>query len=340
MPSDRSSPPGCERRSRARVLGPFPVATVALLVLPGCGLVFPLSSSPGGDPGADAGADASCNVECLPPATCARGVCSDTCDGVDCDPDERCSDGQCVSIDLDDDGDGFSVSSDCDDHDASVIPGSMVPCESECGSGTRTCEDGSWQPCTAPTDCECVPGDTRDEACGRCGSSTRPCGEDGRWGAAGECAGEGECLPGGQQTEACAGCGQRARTCSAGCTWGAWGDCVAGGECVSGVIENRACGQCGTQGRLCGANCVWGDWGVCANEHGDCTPGDSQPCEAGCGLRVCGADCEWGACSVGCHCLQFGDIPEGCIGAQVIYPPMNDVACCMPSCQWEAGECS
>ena len=42
-------------------------------------------------------------------------------------------------------------SSDCDDEDASIIPGSRRPCESACGAeGTEVCVGGVWVDCDAP----------------------------------------------------------------------------------------------------------------------------------------------------------------------------------------------
>lgn len=326
------------------------VAVLALLLggIPACGVLFPLHSAGSRDAGdghdgdtrsGDSGTDGA------PVSSCDGGACSDPCDSVDCEPDERCADGQCVSLDHDVDGDGYPAASDCDDDDPSVVPGSTRPCETECGTGTETCSEGSWQACTAPTECECVPGDERPEPCGRCGSVTRSCGQDGRWGGAGACSGEGECMFGDSQEQTCGSCGQQIRFCAANCVWGDWGGCVEGGECVPGVIDSRSCGRCGTQGRTCGDDCAWGAWGECIGEAGVCAPGAEEACEANCGQRTCSDDCTWGDCSVPCHCEELGNIGSGCPGFAVSYfdpgCPGTNVrwANCGAGCNYTMGDC-
>lgn len=73
---------------------------------------------------------------------------------------------------------------------------------------------------------ECTPGAVDAPiACGtHCGTQTRTCGADGRWGAYGACGGEGPCAPGEVTTVAgaCASVGDvQQETCSASCSWGA-----------------------------------------------------------------------------------------------------------------------
>lgn len=86
---------------------------------------------------------------------CADGACipDDGCGAVVCDPGFACSRGQCAAVGTDRDGDGWFVEDDCDDDDPDIYPGTQIECSTDCGGGTRTCADGAWTPCTAPTQC-------------------------------------------------------------------------------------------------------------------------------------------------------------------------------------------
>ena len=71
----------------------------------------------------------------------------DPCVGVACAEEGTiCREGSCVSTVLDEDGGGYPVASDCDDRDPDVIPGSTRDCQTACGDGTSTCNDGAWDP--------------------------------------------------------------------------------------------------------------------------------------------------------------------------------------------------
>jgi len=287
----------------------------------------------------DAGAGGACDgVSCNEGFTCLDGACvpDDPCDGVECnDPDEQCSGGRCVSCEADQDGDGFEACVDCDDADPNVVPGSEAPCETACGSGTVRCLGlAGWSNCTAPLECDCDPGATRSEPCGRCGSLERACTAGGTWGEPGTCEEVGECVPGTVSTEACEeGCAERERECTAACRWGGWGDCRVQGDCTAGETETADCPEGGQHARTCGDDCAWGPWSECGT--GECVPGatETQGCGLLCGTqsRTCDADGTWGA---------FG----ACGGEGACAPgSRDDRACgdcgtqsrtCDANCQW------
>ncbi|GMV40566.1 MAG: hypothetical protein AMXMBFR64_22820 [Myxococcales bacterium] len=73
--------------------------------------------------------------------------------------------------------------------------------------------------------CDCSPGQTQTEGCGKCGTRSRSCGGDCKWGGWSGCGGEGPCSPGETQSQACCDCGQQARACGGNCHWGEWGGC-------------------------------------------------------------------------------------------------------------------
>ena len=118
------------------------------------------------------------------------------------------------------------------------------------------------------------------QSCGNCGSQTRTC-NNGTWSAFSACAGEGVCAPatpqacgtGGTQTceptcqwgtctgqtcsgpttQACGSCGSQSRTCNNG-TWSAWSTCAGEGACPA--LRTRGCAGGGTE--TCSASCSWG----------------------------------------------------------------------------------
>jgi hypothetical protein len=97
----------------------------------------------------DAGADA----DDTPGEDAGRGDAAvDACEDVTCAGDRVCSAGDCVDPRVDEDEDGFGASSDCDDRDRDVVPGSTRPCDTECGDGVETCAGGRWGTCSAPTE--------------------------------------------------------------------------------------------------------------------------------------------------------------------------------------------
>lgn len=282
-------------------------------------------------------------IRCPPQSECVQGACVsvDPCRDITCEPGFVCSYGSCVNPSLDEDGDGAPVSSDCDDHDAEVGPGSVAACSSECGEGTTTCREGRWDPCTAPSDCSCAPGETRLEDCGRCGSATRACGDDGVWGAAGACSGEGECLAGAQEIGQCpdgGACSRRERLCAADCRWGEWGACEDDSECTPGGTEDEGCGDCGTHERSCGAQCLWTAFGACTGE-GECTAAEVEDEACGsCGTRSrsCSRTCSWEAWGA---CLD-GACTPGQTESQACGSCGTQERTCGADCNWEAfGTC-
>ncbi|MBI2897463.1 MAG: hypothetical protein HYY06_28145 [Deltaproteobacteria bacterium] len=265
-----------------------------------CAAIFPLEHRDDDD---DAGAEGEgegepCDGSCLPDQRCVEESCvgDDPCAGVECDGDEVCSDGDCVSPLLDRDGDGSPVTSDCDDGDPEIKDGSIVPCSSDCAEGTTTCAGGEWQACTAPETCDCEPGTTREEPCGRCGTAARTCSDAGTWEVGlGPCLNEGECTPNATGVRPCGSCGTESRPCGADCTWGDYGKCVDAAECAREDTGTESCGACGTRQRTCTDQCLWTGWGTCAGE-GACTPGTTRQTDCGeCGAQeqTCTASCAW-----------------------------------------------
>ena len=341
---------------------------IALLLVAGCTASVEPAQRDSGAPGPCDG------VTCNEGFVCLDGACvpEDPCNGVDCPgPDERCNAGRCVSCESDLDGDHFEACVDCDDGDPNVVPGSEAACETACGLGTVRCLGlAGWSNCTAPIDCECDPGETRTEPCGRCGTLQRRCGADGTWAQPGECEEAGECVPGTVSTESCGDCNERERECTPGCTWGAWsqcqaqGDCTAGetetaacpdagqrnrtclpdctwsgwsecgqGECVPGAQGNEACGNCGTRTRTCDQDGNWGAWGACGGE-GPCAPGQAEDRACGdCGAqsRTCGNDCAWSGWGA---CGGEGACTPGATRAGGCDPCAQEV--CNNQCRWGA----
>jgi formylglycine-generating enzyme required for sulfatase activity len=167
------------------------------------------------------------------------------------------------------DGDTYPEGIDCDDHDATIIPGSARPCTSACGTGTERCEAGAWVGCTAPTDCSCSPpGSARVIDCGNCGIASQRCGDDGTWEMPGECMDEGECAVATVETEACGICGTRSRICDAECTWRDWEECEEHGECARGTVEivRTGCPEGQIQQRRCDDSCTWVTDVTCTND--------------------------------------------------------------------------
>ena len=306
---------------------------LALAAAAGCG-----SKIDGSTPPSDGGAPTGCGaIQCPPLTECDRGACVsvDPCRDVGCDRGFVCSYGTCVNPALDEDGDGAPVASDCDDRDPDVGPGSTAPCSTECGDGTTTCSDGAWGPCSAPLDCSCQAGDTRVEPCGRCGSATRSCGRDGRWGAVGACANEGECLGGAIEVGPCergGACSQRERTCAPDCTWGAWGACADGSECTPGAVDHLDCGNCGTQSRTCSDQCLWSALSVC-EEGGECPAGEveQEACDT-CGTRsrTCSAACSWQAWSA----CRGGACEQGAVETRPCGNCGSQSRTCAADCTW------
>ncbi len=261
-------------------------------------------------------------IQCPPNQACFDGVCvlDDPCAAISCvEEGTVCRQGSCVNEALDEDLDGSPVSDDCDDADPGVGAGSVRVCQTACGEGLSTCASGQWQACSAPESCDCSPGEVRAEPCGSCGQATRPCGEDGTWGALSACESEGECVPGELGVQACAGggaCQRQERSCDDACAWGAWSQCIGEEECTPGDTESETCGNCGTRTRTCAPSCLWGaSPGRGGTEECAASSTEQRACgQCGSQSRTCGAQCRWGgwgACADGA-CVPGASETQGC----------------------------
>lgn len=263
---------------------------------------------------------------------CARHA---DCDDADPCTVDICASGTCTYTvrDADNDGspDGACGGSDCDDSAPSISAGSERACTSTCGAtGVERCVGGEWVDCNAPTECECSPGETREEPCARCGVAIRTCGDDGLWGTLGACSAPGECEPGDTRGVDCGAiscgggsvAGTRTDTCDFSCAW-TEGACVGAPACCPGAVENEACGSCGSRSRTCNAGGQWGEWTECLSPA--CCAGDeeTQSCDDGCGTqtRTCvrGAWGPWGTCETEGLCCPGDRQGQGCNECGVQY---------------------
>ncbi len=108
-----------------------------------------------------------------------------------------------------------------------------------------------------------------------------------------------ECNPGEEDSDGCARCGTRTRTCGSDCRWGSWSSCQDQGECEEGDSDQQSCPMCGIQSRTCGSDCQWGSWSACENQ-GECEAGTTEGCGNCGGTRTCDNDCHWGTCQELC----------------------------------------
>lgn len=74
----------------------------------------------------------------------------------------------------------------------------------------------------------------------------------------------GECKPGQVQSAGCGNCGTKTRTCQGNGKWGGWSGCGGQGVCAPGQSQQEPCGDCGTHGRTCKSNCQWAGWSACS----------------------------------------------------------------------------
>lgn len=246
--------------------------------------------------------------------------------------------------------DGVPGERDCDDTNPAVGSTAERVCSSSCADGIEQCVDGIWMACTAPTACDCNPGDPpRTLDCGMCGTQTQVC-TDGHWVDDGACTGKGVCSPGAMEAgAACGNCGMDQRTCQSDCTWGA-STCMGSGECAAGTTEmgTQGCGDCGagtqTRTRTCDPACsweAWSDWGTCMTGT-TCTAGTTDRETRACGncntgtqsrTRTCSATtCTWGAWGTWSTCSGGGACAPGATRAGSCDPCSHQV--CSTSCAW------
>lgn len=255
------------------------------------------------DGGGDTDPMETCNVECPLGWRCVDGVCvvsTDPCDSVVCpegtwchrgsciqddpcglvvcaDPGKVCQGGECVSGEIDADGDGYIARDDCDDTNRSIHPGATDLCNGVLDSCDETTGDGA------------------DECPDRCCGATPECRE---CCLAEHCgAGAWTCV---NFTCSCDGL-----PCDDGCH--ADGECCNASDCAIGELCTTE-HSCSCDGVLCDDVCIAG--GVCCTAA-DCGVGDwtctaSNQCEiefrtGGPGLHVVASPCStvhvraWGA---------------------------------------------
>lgn len=159
-----------------------------------------------------------------------------------------------------------------------------------------------------PAGSPCEPGDTKVDACGRCGMQDFTCTSQCKWKTSGGCLNQGVCSPGQQQSQSCPGnCSTQSRACDGSCTWGQFGACSPSGPCSPGDHETSGCAS--GQERICMSNCQWSGC--------QCDPPTTSPVCSTCpsGTHVAGF--------VGPYCNS----PCGGTGIQCVLSPS-----CAPNC--------
>ena len=102
------------------------------------------------------------------------------------------------------------------------------PFKGSCSSPSAWVNQGAYPglpSTTCEVVCQCTPGKTQNEGCGKCGKRTRTCKSNCKWGNWSGCNGQGPCAPGSQQDQPCCDCGTQHRSCSGKCQWGGWSGC-------------------------------------------------------------------------------------------------------------------
>ncbi|MFC1768693.1 NBR1-Ig-like domain-containing protein [Nanoarchaeota archaeon] len=206
----------------------------------------------------------------------------------------------------------LSVSAYCGDDDCNG-PETCVTCPVDCGN------------------CECRPGDSQTDDCGKCGWRWRDCLPWGEWDDWSHCVDQGSCWPGDWDSRNCGNCGRQDRQCGSNCEWRSWGSCYDQG-CRPGDRQVKDCNKCGYKERFCNNQCGWGSWSNC-KDQGDCNPGDSYwyPC-GWCGRRLttCNDQCSW----VPGQCQDEGDCGPGSSESRTCGNCGHQSRICSNQCLW------
>jgi hypothetical protein len=100
-------------------------------------------------------------------------------------------------------------------------------------------------------------------------------------------AGQVQCSPGDSQAQSCGHCGTQSRGCGGDGKWGGWGACSSQGACAPGATDEKSCGDCGVSKRTCGASCQWNDYAACQSAPVAPTDAGVTTCATG-KLGACG----------------------------------------------------
>lgn len=189
------------------------------------------------------------------------------------------------------------------------MPGALMACSSDAGTGSRTCTDL----CTWPEGCTITTFECReplDTPCGNCGVRSGEC--DTKTGVRACVEPVGACMP--EMTDTCSNSeGSGLRACGRDCQWS---DCM---------ITSRACNQpvdtpCGNCGQRSGDCDPMTGLRACVEPAGACTPEASQVCSnaAGSGTQSCSRDCRWSECQISSlNCTEPLDTPCGNCGVRM-----------------------
>jgi hypothetical protein len=274
----------------------------------------------------------------------------------DCDPWERCEDGECVlDQECQTDADCQALTPLCDPETNTCV--ACVPdcaerccgddgcggqCPDDCDQTGQACDPQTcW--CEGPCQTDCQGRECGPDGCGSvCGPGCEPfetCNAQGRCicqpDCAGSCCGPDGC--GGQCPDPCGQTGQTCNdqtcecegVCEPDCQGRECGPDGCGATCGPGCQANETCsaqGQCvcqpECQNRECGPDGCGGSCAPGCNAGETCTPqGQCQACQPECGPRECGPDpvCgqSCGECDPGQSCNLDGQCGSGCQLGQI-----------------------
>ncbi|HET8937929.1 MAG TPA: hypothetical protein VFN67_31010 [Polyangiales bacterium] len=188
------------------------------------------------------------------------------------------------------------------------MPGTLQPCSTEAGSGSRTCSDQCTYPeaCTVTT-FECR--DALDTPCGNCGVRSGAC--DTKTGLRACVEPLGACVPAStQDCSTAAGSGKQ--SCSGSCQWSA---CMLTSINCTEPLDTP-CGNCGVRSGACDP--LTG-LRACVEPVGACVPESTQVCStaAGSGSQACTGSCVWSECAITSrNCTEPRDTPCGNCGVR------------------------